>query len=89
MLKSIINTTLSIPAVAFNCTVAAVQTISDEEVKQAFKERNKRIKQAKEQFNLVVKDVYREKLAARYTKKQNNKQFAKNSPRKRVSAARA
>lgn len=89
MLKSIINTTLSIPAVAFNCTVAAVQTISDEEVKQAFKQRNERIKQAKEQFNLVVKDVYREKLSARYAKKKNNKQIAKNGSKKRLAAARA
>ena len=81
MLKQLIETTVSTAAVVYNHSAAAVQTIADEEVKQAWKQRQKRIKLAKQQFSLTVKDVFREKLQSR-TK-------AKICKRKRLSKSAA
>ena len=86
MLNKIINTTVSTAAVVYNHSVAAVQTITDNEVKQAWRHRQLRIKAAKEQFSLTVKDVFREKLEARTMKV---KKASKAKTRKRLAKSAA
>ena len=68
MLNEIVNTIKSTSVTVYNCAVAAAQTITDQEIKEAWRERNERIRLAKEQFSLTVKDVFNEKYAKR-TKK--------------------
>ena len=68
MLNEIVNTIKSTSVTAYNCAVAAAQTITDQEIKEAWRERNERIRFAKEQFSLTVKDVFNEKYAKRIKK---------------------
>ena len=68
MLNKIVNTIKSTSVTVYNCAVAAAQTITDQEIKEAWKERNERIRLAKEQFSLTVKDIFNEKYAKRIKK---------------------
>lgn len=86
MLNKIIETAVSTAAVVYNHSVAAAQTITDDEVKQAWKHRQQRIKAAKQQFSLTVKDVFREKLEARTMKA---KKDSKAKARKRLAKSAA
>ena len=83
MLNKIIETTVSTAAVVYNHSVAAVQTITDDEVKQAWKERQELIRAAKEQFSLTVKDVFKEKyekiIKSKKSSKTKRKRLAKSA----------
>ena len=74
---------MSTATTAYNCTVAAVQTITDDEIKEAWLERKERIKEAQEQFSLTVQDVFKEKyekiIKSKKSSKAKRKRLAKSA----------
>ena len=84
MFNKILDTAKSVVETTIDCAVARAQTIADEEVKQAWKQKAARVKQikqiakkeiklAEQQFSLTVKDVFDQHLKERKTKRSNEK----------------